>query len=77
MTAQTKPYVLWQGRVPTCNARLINMLRKENPIICEVEDWDALGTLAWRAAAPHILDAVTAVALVGMREELDARLEDE
>lgn len=35
MSDRTKPYVLWQGRIstekiPTCEARLINMLRKEN-----------------------------------------------
>lgn len=78
MSYRTKAYVIWQGRIstekiPTCEARLINMLRKENPVVCEILDKDALGELAWRPSSSYILTAVMEVALVDMREALDAQ----
>ncbi len=75
MIDRTKAYVLWQGHVSTekfsCEARLIDMHRKEHPLICELLDKDALGAPAWREK-PDVLEIVMAVALITMREALDA-----
>jgi len=74
MSDRTSAYIIWQGRVstekiPACDARLVNVLRKTDTIVCEILDKDHLGAPMWRPA-PQALPVVMEFALIAMHTQL-------